>query len=131
MGRESLHSAEIWALARRQHGVVSRAQLLELGANDDAINHRVSTGRLRRVRRGVYLIGALELSRAGELMAAVLACGDGAALSHLSAGELYETLSRRRGPIDVMVPRARHIVPAGIRIHRRDPRPRTRGRGQR
>jgi very-short-patch-repair endonuclease len=123
MGRESLRSGEIWKLARRQYGVVSRAQLVERGLNDDAISHRCSTGRLHRLRRGVYLVGRLELSRAGELMAAVLACGRGAVLSHRSAGEHYGVALRAYGSIDITVPAERRVRRPGIRIHGRGLRP--------
>ena len=74
----------VWALARRQHGVVTRRQLLELGFSREAINHRIERGRLHRVYDGVYAVGRRELTRHRRWMAAVLACGDGAALSHAS-----------------------------------------------
>ncbi len=77
----------IWALAERQHGVVTRAQLLELGVNRGAITHRIELGRLRTVHRGVYRIGLL--STDGRWMAAVLACGPDAVLSHLAAAALF------------------------------------------
>jgi hypothetical protein len=80
---------EVWALARGQYFVVSRGQLLALGMHPQAVKHRVSTGRLHAVHRGVYAVGRRDLSRNGELMAAVLACGQGAVLSHRSAAELW------------------------------------------
>ncbi|MGV1050420.1 MAG: DUF559 domain-containing protein [Solirubrobacterales bacterium] len=74
---------------RRQRGVVSRRQLLGLGFSHDAIRHRVRTGRLHPVMRGVYAVGRAELGREGRWMAAILSCGDGAFLSHRSAAALY------------------------------------------
>src|SRR5215203_7252223 len=65
----------IGALAERQYGLVSRAQLLELGLGRRAIEHRLELGRLEPVHRGVYTIGHRLLSRDGRWMAAVLACG--------------------------------------------------------
>ncbi len=120
MGREGVRSPEIWELALRQHGVISRGQLLALGLNDDAIHHRCETGRLYRVRRGVYLVGRPGLSRSSELMAAVLACGTGAVLSHRSAAELYSLIAGVADPIEITVPAERRTRQRGIRVHRRD-----------
>jgi very-short-patch-repair endonuclease/predicted transcriptional regulator of viral defense system len=103
----------IWALAERQHGVVTRAQLLELGFNRGAITHRIELGRLHRVHRGVYRIGLL--SRDGRRMAAVLACGPGAVLSHLAAAALWGI--RQSDRIEVTTP-ASHRGPKHITVHR-------------
>jgi very-short-patch-repair endonuclease len=84
-------------LAARQHGVVKRAQLHELGLSDGAIEGRASSGRLHRVHRGVFSVGHRLLTREGRLMAAVLACGPGSVLSHLSAAVLWGIL-RQEGP---------------------------------
>ena len=81
--------SSVWALAREQHGVVTRAQLIGLGDRSEAMGHRLRGGRLHPVRRGVYAIGRPELSRLGVWMAAVLSCGPRALLSHASAGKLY------------------------------------------
>jgi hypothetical protein len=72
-------------LAERQHGVVTRRQLLALGFSSDAIQHRIATGRLHAVWRGVYAIGRPHLTLHGRWMAAVLSSGPDAALSHDSA----------------------------------------------
>ena len=103
----------IWALAERQHGVVSRAQLLELGVNRGAITHRIELGRLRPVHRGVYRIGLL--SRDGRWMAAVLACGPDAVLSHLAAAALFGI--RQSDRIEVTT-RARCRGPSRVIVHR-------------
>lgn len=91
---------QIWALARRQHGVITRRQLLKLGYGTDAIKHRVAIGRLHPVRRGVYAVGSPDLSMHAHWMAAVLHCGEGALLSHHSAAELWgiRMAARARGP---------------------------------
>lgn len=120
MRQQIVRSSEIWGVALRQHGVVSRRQLLELGLNGDAIHHRCSTGRLHRLRRGVFVVGRPEVTRAGELMAAVLACGGGAVLSHLSAAEHYGIVVRRAGPFSITIPAAKRIRQQGIHVHRRD-----------
>ena len=109
--------ANVVALARREEGIVTSAQLADAGLSPTAIAHRVATGWLVRWHRGVFLVGPLEapLSRA---KAAVLAVGDGAVLSHHAAAAVWEFLAPRPGPIDVTVP-ARHARNRpGIRIHR-------------
>jgi very-short-patch-repair endonuclease len=82
--------AAAWRMARRQHGVLTRRDLLALGFGESAIRHRLATGRLHRVSRGVYAVGRPELTREGRWMAAVLAAGDDAVLSHGSAAALWE-----------------------------------------
>jgi len=83
-----------WEVAENQHGVVTRAQLLELGLSADAIRHRLARGRLHAIHRGVYAVGRPQLTRHGWWMAGVLACGDRAVLSHTSAAELWGLLGR-------------------------------------
>jgi very-short-patch-repair endonuclease len=113
--REHPSDRAISELARRQHGVVGRAQLKALGLGDDAIDWRVRRRRLHRVHRGVYVVGYPHLTRNGGFMAAVLACGEGAALSHFSAAVLWGMLSSG-GRIHVTTPRDRE--PPGLVVHR-------------
>jgi very-short-patch-repair endonuclease len=82
-------------LAAHQHGVVSVQQLYAAGLSSSAIGDRVNAGRLHRVHRGVYAIGHPHLSDRGRWLAAVLASGKGAVLSHRSAGELWGILGHR------------------------------------
>ena len=96
--------------------MVSRDQLVGLGLGADAVDWRVRRRRLHRVHRGVYAVGHLSLTRNGRFMAAVLACGEGAALSHFSAAVLWEMLGDRNWPIHVTAPRDRRRP--GIRVHR-------------
>jgi hypothetical protein len=111
--------AAVAALAARQHGVVSRAQLLEAGLSRRAIEHRAGIGWLHRMYRGVYAVGHQPLTRDARWMGAVLACGAGAALSHASAAALWELRPYSGTWIDVTVPtrhgRARR---ERIRLHR-------------
>ena len=107
-----------WALARQQHSVVTRRQLVGLGFTAEAIDHRIERGRLHQLWRGVYAVGRREISREGELMAAVLACGDGAVLSHGSAAELW-AIRPMRAPFEVTVPYRRRASQSRITIHRR------------
>lgn len=111
--------AAIWALVRRQHGVIARRQLLELGLTRRQIERRIASGRLHPVWRGVYAVGRPLLDRHGYWMAAVLACGDDAALSHGSAAELWGFGLERRGLIEISVPACRRSRMRGMWIHRR------------
>jgi very-short-patch-repair endonuclease len=105
------------ALAATQHGVVTRAQLLDMGMEADAIRYRVRRGRLHPVQRGVYAVGRPQLTRHGTLIAAVLSCGPGAALSHDAAGEVHGIRKPKPGPIEVTVPGGARKRP-GVRVHR-------------
>ena len=106
-------------LAARQHGVVGLAQLRELGITDDAVRKRVGRGRLHRIHRGVYALTPRSLlTREGFWMAAVLACGPWAALSHRSAAHLYGLRPTERAGIDVLVPRPVVRRYHGVDVHR-------------
>src|SRR3954451_3587032 len=109
--------AAIATLATRQSGVVGREQLRLLGLGDDAIDARIVARRLHVVHRGVYAAGHRRLSREGRYLAAVLACGDGAVLSHRSAAGLWELRAPKEGKIDVIA-MAHRIGDTGIRVHR-------------
>ena len=113
-----IHQRTAWDLARRQHGVITRMQLLALGFTDEGIKHRLRRGRLRRIYPGVYAVGQLERTEHGKWMAAVLACGPTAALSHDSASALWQLTPAPAGGIHVSVlgqSRSR----ADIAVHRR------------
>ena len=103
--------------ATQQHGVVTAAQLAELGLSSSGISYRASVGRLHRIRRGVYAVGHRRLSQHGLWMAAVLAVGEGAVLSHLCAAVLWQAWRRTARTLDVLAPRSlrRH---RGIRVRR-------------
>ncbi|HWK29271.1 MAG TPA: DUF559 domain-containing protein [Solirubrobacter sp.] len=110
-----------WALAAQQHGVVAARQL---GMSTAAIASWVQAGRLHPLYRGVYAYGHAALSWHGRWMAAVLAAGDGAALTGGSAAALHRVVRRVPPTIDVLAPRPRASKP-GLRIHtcrRLDPR---------
>jgi very-short-patch-repair endonuclease len=109
---------------------VKLVQLLAAGLTKKAISRRVADGRLHRLYRGVYAVGHPGLSREGQWLAAVYACGEPSALSHLSAGRLVE-ISRFRAPLAAVVT-ATQRRPEGIDVHhckRLDPRDVTRVNG--
>jgi hypothetical protein len=90
-------------MARRQHGVVTRGDLLGLGFSSKAIRHRLAVGRLHPMMRGVYCVGWPPPDRKQWWMAAVLACGEWACLSHRSAAALWGIAEEPPGRTDVSV----------------------------
>jgi very-short-patch-repair endonuclease len=106
-------------LAKRQHDVISRRQLLDLGYSRQEIEHRLNSGRLHQIRRGVYSVGRPSLTGYGRWMAAILACGDGAVLSHSSAAALWRIGFEWRSEIELSLPSQSHRKVPGLRIHRR------------
>ena len=108
--------------------MIARAQLLDLGVSAKAIDRRLANGRLHLLWRGIYAVGRPRVTHRGWWMAAVLACGDGAVLSHLSAAELWgirgsNTISEEEvdQPVEihVSVPQGRIRRLSGILAHRR------------
>lgn len=111
--------AVVAEIAAGQHGVITVKQLATAGLGRMAVSERSQVGRLHRVHRGVYAVGHRGLSLHGRFMAAVLACGEGAVLSHSSAAVLWELLRPLDGPVHVSIPatsgRSRR---PGIHLHR-------------
>lgn len=117
--REDKRSRWAWKLAGRQHGMVARRQLLALGFNSREIEHRVGRGRLHLAMRGVYAVGWPLLTRERRWMAAVLACGDGAVLSHRSAAAVWRIGAEKRGLTDISVPRRCELKRPGLHVRGR------------
>ena len=109
---------KIARLAARQHGVVARGQLIAAGASTSAIRHRLASKRLHPVHPKVYAVGHPGLLPRARWMAAVLACGPGAVLSHRDAAALLELLPAGSGPIEVTTPRVGMRRAVGIRVRR-------------
>lgn len=103
-------------IATRQHGVVTRRQLLESGLSRENIRSRLRRGALLREHRGVYRVGHRAPSVEARYLAAVLACGDGARLSGLAAAHLYE-LHNGAPPMPEVVASSKRRIP-GVRTHR-------------
>jgi very-short-patch-repair endonuclease len=97
--------AAIAALAERQHGVVARWQLFALGLSRREIGTRLQCGRLHLLHRGVYAVGHRALTQRGRWMAAVLAAGPGAVLSHRSAAALWGIRPTASARIEIIVPK--------------------------
>jgi Protein of unknown function (DUF559) len=104
-------------LAARQHGVVAHRQLLTRGLGEGAVRHRIANGRLHRVHAGVYAVGHRVLSASGLRLAAVLACGPGAVLSHRDAAAVWGIRSCSRMTTDVSTAGGARSR-AGIDVHR-------------
>jgi hypothetical protein len=108
----------ILRLADRQHGIVSRGQLLGSGFSRHRIQHRVEMGWLVAIHPGVYIVGSRRITHRGRWLAAVLAAGDAALLSHVSAAALWRLMKALLGPVHVSVPNRSSWQPKGIIIHR-------------
>lgn len=109
----------IAAAAARQHGCVSRSQLHVAGFSPRQVERRIAAGTLIRVQRGVYAVGHRPRTSESRWMAAVLALGPDAVLSHRAAAELWRLVPVTRR-LDVTVPGAAGRRPReGIMVHRR------------
>jgi very-short-patch-repair endonuclease len=115
---EGPHSAEaaLASLASRQHGVVATSQLRRLGFTKQAVGRYVERRRLLRLHKGVYAVGHTGLTADSRRLAAVMACGAGALLSHRAAGGAQGLLSYAP-QLEVTVPRSRKPR-EGILVHR-------------
>lgn len=105
------------AIAARQGGAASVAQLAVAGLGARAVSRRVASGRMHPMFRGVVAVGHPGVTRHGWHHAALLAAGEAAALSHVTAGELWGLLDPGPGPIHVTVPGARGRRRERLRVH--------------
>ena len=109
----------IQALAAEQHGVIARRQLLAAGLSAGGVDHWVRIGRLIVVRRGVYALGHAEMRREGHALAAVLAVGDDAVLSHRSAARQWGLRPWSGAFFELSIPSGRGRKPQrDLRVHR-------------
>lgn len=106
----------IASLARRQRGYVTRPQLVKLGLGVAAIRYRISIGRLIPVYAGVYAVGHLPSLPQDRAVGALLACGEGAVLSHSAAAAAWGIFKRWEMPFEITAPTARRR--GGIKVHR-------------
>ena len=107
----------VLAVAARQLGLITRQQLLALGISSEGITHRIARGKLHPLYRGVYAVGRPELTANGRRMAALLACGSGAVLSHESAAAFWGIGPLENRP-EVTICPPRRVRVSGIRVHR-------------
>jgi uncharacterized protein DUF559 len=106
-------------LARVQHQIVAARQLRALGFTEEAIRHRVASGRLWPLMRGIYSVGPPRGTNEQCWMAAVLVCGEGGALSHRSAAALWEVGTELPGRTDLSVRRRCTVRRDGLRVRSR------------
>lgn len=116
--KTSPRDVELAELAARQRGLVTRSQLAELGVRDGAIAARVRAGRLHRIHRGVYAVGHPGLTFEARCLAATLAGGPEAALSHRAATALWGLLPPSPEPFDVTTTQRGRQGAKGIVLHR-------------
>jgi len=102
----------------RHHRIVSGRQLSVIGLDKSAISRRVSEGRLTQLHRGVYLVGPPPPSVRGKWLAAVIACGDGAVLSHRHGAMRWDMRRTDSASIDVTAPGSARRRHDGITVHR-------------
>jgi very-short-patch-repair endonuclease len=106
------------ARAAEQHGLISIEQLHLCGLGPNAVGVRVRNGQLHRVHRGVYAVGHTAITLTGRFVAAVLACGDRAALSGFACGAYWEFMRWEERLIDVTFLGSGTRTIAGVRVHR-------------
>jgi hypothetical protein len=114
---EPARDAAIVAFARTRHGVVTTRELGAFGLGPAAVSRRAAEGRLFRQHRGVYSVGRPDLTPAGHRMAAVLACGPKAVLSHRSSAAQHGLLMDGRQIDDVTIPGRKSRPRRNIRVH--------------
>lgn len=109
--------ADAARIAARQNGRITTAQLRDCGFSRRSIERRVDAGQLHRVHVGVYAVGHLAPSRLGDWHAAVLACGEGAVLSHRCAATLMQIRDGVGPRIDVTTPTTSGRSRPDIHVH--------------
>jgi hypothetical protein len=100
---KAVRDGRLAAIAAAQDGLVSLRQLREIEVSRRAASHRTKAATLHRIHRGVYAAGHPAIGRIGVLRAAVLACGDGAAISHLTAAAFWGIRDQWPVLVDVIV----------------------------
>lgn len=105
-------------IAGRQDNVIALGQLLDAGLGHDAVAYRVTARLMQRLHRGVFLLGAAPPTQMARARAAVLACGEGAVVSHRSAAEMFGLLPASDEGVDVTVVGRNPGFHGGIRLHR-------------
>jgi hypothetical protein len=114
--RQQMATLRVARLAARQFGVVSRAQLFRAGLSEGQVARWLRGARMHRIHPGVYALGHARLSLEGELAAALIYAGPGAALSHETGGWWWDLLERRPRVVHVSTSGRARSRP-GLRIH--------------
>lgn len=106
---------ELARVATRAHGVATRRELLKAGISPSEVEHRLQTGLLLPVHRGVYRVGHRAPTEEARYLAAVKACGDGAVLSGLAAAHLLGLVRTAPRYPDVTAPTERRVTGVSTR----------------
>ena len=105
-------------LIATQHGIISRRQVFDLGGTRGFVERRLAKGRWKLVYPGVYVLAGAPDSWRQRVIAACLACGEGAAASHRCAGTLMTFLGLEIGPVEVTISERRRVRRPGLILHR-------------
>jgi hypothetical protein len=108
---------EMWSLAARQHGIVARSQLRNLGMSREAIRARLADGRMYEIQPGVYCLGGAPRTRGQQILAACLTVGDLGLASHRTAGQLWRLDGIDAAPVEVVMPRQKRRMRRDFLIH--------------
>src|SRR3954453_13206279 len=108
----------IEALTASQFGLITRAQMRELKLSDNQIKRILGTGRLRRIRSGVFVVVGAPDSWERGLLAAIFRAGDDAVASHSAAAKLWGFRYAPEPRYELTVPRSKILEIDGVRIHR-------------
>ncbi len=109
---------DIQHTAAGQHGVITRSQLIAIGATDHEIVRHIQQGRIHRKYQGVYYLDSTPTTWLTEIRAALFACGPDAIASHRCAAVLWGLDGIRGRMIEVTVPYAESPEPPGVIVHR-------------
>jgi hypothetical protein len=116
--RKAIAKRAIADLAARQHGVLARRQITQVGLSEVTVWRWTLEQRLHQVHPGVYALGHTALSTRGRLLAALIYAGPGAMLSHATGGWWWELSAIEPKLIHVSTPRRRGAV-NGLVLHGR------------
>lgn len=105
-------------LGRAQYGLISARQARQLGFTRAAIQHRLRSGTWETIRSGVYRIAGVPESWHQQVLSAVLATGELALASHLTAARLWSVPLPSGDTIEVTAPLERRARIPGVRSHR-------------
>lgn len=109
---------DVARFARERHGLVDRDEVVRLGGSPHLVRHRLRTGRWTEVHPGVYYLNVTRATWRTDTLAAQMAAGPEAVLSHRTAAQLHGLEGVYGRPIDITVPYEESPEPEGVIMHR-------------